>query len=41
LRDRENDALLTRRGWRVLRVWEHEPTADAASRVEAELTRLS
>ena len=40
-RDRENNELLARRGWHVLRVWEHELTADAASRVEAELTRLS
>ena len=36
-RDRENDALLAARGWRVIRVWEHEPVRDAADRVEQEL----
>jgi DNA mismatch endonuclease (patch repair protein) len=40
-RDRANDELLTRRGWRVLHVWEHEPPMEAASRIEAELQRLS
>ena len=40
-RDRMNDALLNRRGWRVLRVWEHEAATLAANRVEAELKYLS
>lgn len=39
-RDRANDELLTRRGWQVLRIWEHEPPAEAATRVEVELQRL-
>jgi len=34
-RDRDTDRLLTDLGWAVLRVWEHEPPADAASRVRA------
>jgi DNA mismatch endonuclease, patch repair protein len=36
-RDRASDKLLTQRGWRVLRVWEHESPVEAANRVEAEL----
>lgn len=32
-RDRENDRVLQDAGWLVLRVWEHEPAADAAARV--------
>lgn len=35
LRDRETDRLLADAGWAVLRVWEHEPVADAAARVAA------
>lgn len=34
-RDRETDARLAAAGWRVVRVWEHEPVEEAASRVEA------
>jgi DNA mismatch endonuclease (patch repair protein) len=40
-RDRANDELLARRGWQVLRTWEHEPPTEAVSRIEAELHRLS
>lgn len=39
-RDRENDELLAARGWRVIRVWEHEPVCDAADRVEQALERV-
>jgi len=34
-RDRRNDDALMASGWAVVRVWEHEDVADAASRVEA------
>lgn len=34
-RDREVDAALTSAGWTVVRVWEHEGSAEAARRVEA------
>jgi DNA mismatch endonuclease (patch repair protein) len=33
LRDEQTDRLLADAGWAVLRVWEHEPPADAAMRV--------
>lgn len=36
-RDAETNDLLEKRGWTVIRVWEHEPTADAADRIEAAL----
>lgn len=36
-RDREADALLTRHGWRVTRIWEHEAMTDAVERIEAEM----
>jgi DNA mismatch endonuclease, patch repair protein len=32
-RDRDTDARLEADGWMVLRVWEHEPPADAAARI--------
>jgi DNA mismatch endonuclease (patch repair protein) len=35
LRDRDTDAQLEQRGWKVLRVWEHEAALDAAGRVAA------
>lgn len=34
-RDRDTDRALTRAGWRVIRVWEHENPEVAASSVEA------
>lgn len=34
-RDRESDRQLEQLGWIVVRVWEHEPAAMAADRVEA------
>ena len=34
-RDRRVDAALERSAWTVIRVWEHERTEDAASRVAA------
>lgn len=34
-RDRRTDAELTRLGWDVVRVWEHEPPASAADRIAA------
>lgn len=33
-RDADTDRLLAENGWRVVRVWEHEDTTDAARRVE-------
>jgi DNA mismatch endonuclease (patch repair protein) len=39
-RDRRVDAALTGAGWRVLRLWEHEPPEQAAERVEAALRDL-
>lgn len=36
-RDAETTELLEGSGWTVIRVWEHEPTAEAADRVEAAL----
>jgi DNA mismatch endonuclease (patch repair protein) len=33
-RDRDTDRRLRKAGWRVIRVWEHEPTGSAADRVE-------
>ena len=33
-RDRETDAALVARSWRVVRVWEHEDASEAADRVE-------
>jgi DNA mismatch endonuclease (patch repair protein) len=36
-RDRETDALLVEAGWVVVRVWEHEPVAEAADKVQAVL----
>lgn len=38
-RDRDTDERLHQAGWRVVRVWEHEPIADAVAKVEAELKR--
>jgi len=34
-RDRDTDDRLAAAGWLVLRVWEHEPAAEAAARVRA------
>lgn len=34
-RDGRNDRALEAAGWTVVRVWEHETTAEAASRIEA------
>ncbi|MFY1654006.1 very short patch repair endonuclease [Solwaraspora sp. WMMB762] len=39
-RDRAKDAALADLGWTVLHVWEHEATAAAADRVEAQWRRL-
>lgn len=38
-RDRETDATLRAAGWLVVRVWEHEAAAEAASRIEAVVRR--
>lgn len=32
-RDRETDALLSADGWRVVRIWEHEPVAEGLRRI--------
>jgi DNA mismatch endonuclease (patch repair protein) len=37
-RDADTDARLAAAGWRVVRVWEHEPLAEAAERVAAAVT---
>lgn len=37
-RDRETDADLRDSGWRVVRVWEHEPVGEAVDRVIAALS---
>jgi DNA mismatch endonuclease (patch repair protein) len=39
-RDRRNDQALLDAGWHVIRVWEHEPVEDAASRI-CEALKLS
>jgi DNA mismatch endonuclease, patch repair protein len=36
-RDRLDDAALAEAGWKVIRVWEHEDPADAASKICAEV----
>lgn len=36
-RDARVDAALQAEGWRVLRIWEHEPPGAAADQVEAVL----
>ena len=33
-RDAETEHALRENGWAVIRVWEHEPSIDAADRVE-------
>ncbi|MEU2179021.1 very short patch repair endonuclease [Nocardia sp. NPDC019219] len=33
VRDRETDQMLTKAGWLVLRIWEHEDPAEAAARI--------
>ncbi|EFQ84274.1 hypothetical protein HMPREF0063_10990 [Aeromicrobium marinum DSM 15272] len=33
-RDANTNELLTRHGWTVIRVWEHEDPAEAADRIE-------
>ena len=38
-RDRDATKLLRRKGWTVLRVWEHEPAALAAGRIASTVKR--
>lgn len=38
-RDRTHDAALSAAGWTVVRVWEHDPLADAVAKVETALAR--
>jgi DNA mismatch endonuclease (patch repair protein) len=38
-RDAMNNEALARAGWKVLRIWEHEPAQGAAARIEHELRR--
>jgi DNA mismatch endonuclease (patch repair protein) len=38
-RDRETDAALTVAGWEVVRVWEHETSADAAALIASVVAR--
>jgi DNA mismatch endonuclease, patch repair protein len=40
-RDRRNERLLSEAGWRLVRVWEHEPPEAAARRIEALLRTRS
>ena len=40
-RDRANDEALTKAGWRVVRIWEHEDPATAAGRIAALLADTS
>jgi DNA mismatch endonuclease (patch repair protein) len=40
-RDAETDGQLRAAGWRVIRVWEHEPLDEAVSRILAEIKALS
>lgn len=35
-RNAHNDRLLAEGGWLVIRVWEHEPPAEIANRIESE-----
>jgi DNA mismatch endonuclease (patch repair protein) len=37
-RDLKNERALTAAGWTVLRVWEHESTADAVARIRASVS---
>jgi DNA mismatch endonuclease, patch repair protein len=39
-RDVDTDAKLAGEGWTALRIWEHEPAADAALRVAEEVAAL-
>jgi DNA mismatch endonuclease, patch repair protein len=39
-RDRRNVEMLERRGWRVVRIWEHEDPGDAADRISGILARI-
>lgn len=39
-RDLETDRLLGDQGWRVVRIWEHEPVTDAVDRIEDCLREL-
>jgi DNA mismatch endonuclease (patch repair protein) len=39
-RDQDTDAVLTLKGWSVLRIWEHEDVTEAADKVEATWRRL-
>ena len=38
LRDQSMTAMLEVSGWRVLRIWEHEPLEAAARQIEAALS---
>jgi DNA mismatch endonuclease (patch repair protein) len=40
-RDQDTDARLRRAGWRVVRLWEHESPASAATRVERTVRQRS
>jgi DNA mismatch endonuclease, patch repair protein len=40
-RDLEQTARLTRAGWTVVRVWEHEEAIEAAARIEATLGSMA
>jgi DNA mismatch endonuclease (patch repair protein) len=39
-RDIDTNRRLTTEGWTVIRIWEHEPTADAADRIAATVTAI-
>jgi DNA mismatch endonuclease (patch repair protein) len=37
-RDRANDATLEAHGWRVIRIWEHQPISEAVALIQARLS---
>lgn len=39
LRDRDTDARLAEAGWKVIRVWEHEPPEKSASVIERQVRK--
>ena len=39
-RDADTNERLMAQGWKVVRVWEHEPVAEAAARIEATIAAL-
>ncbi len=40
-RDRQVDVILSRAGWQVIRIWEHQQTTEAVAIIEAALAHTS